>query len=231
MANINEIWLPVKGYEGFYEVSNCGRVMSLNYNKTKKRKLLSGFTTKRKYKRVLLSVNTNIKKHSVHRLVAMAFIPNPENKPFVNHIDGNPSNNNMDNLEWCTASENELHAYSIGLMSAVGERNGKSKLTEKQILEIRAAKGTHSEIASIYGINAATVTEIRRGNLWAHVGGEIRILRTMSKRLTSEVVMQIYNNPKKPAQISKEIGISIGIISGIKRGDKYFSITGKIKNV
>jgi hypothetical protein len=99
----NEIWKDIIGYEGFYKVSNLGRIQRNNKSIIKPEK------TNRGYLRVILSKNSNIKKKSVHRLVAMGFIPNPENKPQVNHIDSDKENNNKNNLEWCTGSENMKH--------------------------------------------------------------------------------------------------------------------------
>lgn len=104
MAEI-EIWKDIKGYEGKYQVSNLGNVKSLNYNRTKKEHLL-GLYSCRGYLQVVLSKNCICKKFLVHRLVAEAFIENPDNLPQVNHIDENKLNNRVDNLEWCGAKYN-----------------------------------------------------------------------------------------------------------------------------
>ena len=107
-----EIWKPIKGYEGYYEVSDLGRVRGLEryVNGYKiKPKIMSLWLSKGGYCRVCLNkegVQTPI---SLHRLVASTFIPNPENKACVNHIDGNPSNNKLSNLEWATYRENTTH--------------------------------------------------------------------------------------------------------------------------
>lgn len=105
-----EIWKDIEGYEGLYQVSNLGRVKS----KLRKGRILKPINTK-KYYSVILCKNSTTKEIYVHRLVAYAFIPNPQNKPFINHIDGNKQNNYVENLEWCTQSENCRHAYKIGL--------------------------------------------------------------------------------------------------------------------
>lgn len=103
---MKEIWVPVKGYIGLYEVSNLGRVRSLNYNHSRKTKLLKQRKTKFGYMRVGLFKNYKQKTFFVHRLVAEAFIPNWFNYQQVNHIDEDKTNNHVDNLEWCTAGYN-----------------------------------------------------------------------------------------------------------------------------
>ena len=100
-----EIWKDIIGYEGLYQVSNYGRVKSLNYHRTGKEKLLKAVKKSDEHLYVDLWKN-GIRKHCfVHRLVAEAFIPNPENKSIVHHIDNNPQNNNVDNLVWLTHEE------------------------------------------------------------------------------------------------------------------------------
>lgn len=111
-----EIWANVIGFEGSYRVSNTGKVYSEKRAGTSGG-LLTGFNDKG-YRRVLLSKDGKNYKYSVHRLVAKHFLLNIDKKTSVNHIDGNKSNNNSQNLEWCTASENQLHAYDLGLQKA-----------------------------------------------------------------------------------------------------------------
>lgn len=118
-----EEWRDIKGYEGLYQVSNLGRVRSLDRlvnNKHGQRFLKGGikrvFDWGTGYQYVNLHCQQKRKSKSVHRLVAEAFVENVYNKPEVNHIDGNKHNNRADNLEWCTSSENELHAYNLGLI-------------------------------------------------------------------------------------------------------------------
>lgn len=121
-----EIWKPVKGYEDFYEVSNFGEVRSYdrmvsngNGFYLKKGRLMKNSPTSTGYYKIRLTNKQGVgKEYKVHRLVAFAFIPNPENKPFINHIDGNPINNHVSNLEWCTQSENMYHAYETRLIES-----------------------------------------------------------------------------------------------------------------
>lgn len=118
----NEIWKPVKGYEGLYEVSNLGRVKSLDrviIEKNGKKIAIKGkILSQQKNKRyghryVYLSKGSKPIKNYVHRLVAQAFIPNPDNLPQVDHIDGNTSNNCVDNLRFCTNYENCNYPLTI----------------------------------------------------------------------------------------------------------------------
>jgi hypothetical protein len=109
-----EIWKDIKGYEGLYQVSNRGRVKRLGgSNKCWKERILSVRPKADGYTRVALSKNNKIEYARIHRLVADAFIPAIENKPFINHKDLNRSNNNVENLEWCTHQENMNHRNEL----------------------------------------------------------------------------------------------------------------------
>ena len=99
-------WKDIPGYEGLYQVSNLGEIKSLNYRNTGKEKIIKPRKNKGGYLRVVLCKNGKQKDFLVHRLVAVAFIPNHNNYNQVNHKDENPSNNNVNNLEWCTSKYN-----------------------------------------------------------------------------------------------------------------------------
>ena len=105
---MQEIWRPCVGFEGYYKISNFGNVESIKRNGTNGKQLKPS-KDKNGYRIVLLSVFGERKNYKVHRLVAQAFIPNPENKPCVNHIDNITGNNMLNNLEWATYLENNQH--------------------------------------------------------------------------------------------------------------------------
>ena len=120
-----EIWKDIEGYENLYQVSSKGRVKSLNYNHTKKEQLLKGVKTSFGYLRVWLCG----KQFSIHRLVAQAFIPNEENKPFIDHINGITWDNRVENLRWCTQSENLKNPIAIAkIKSHPSKLNGRTDI-------------------------------------------------------------------------------------------------------
>lgn len=119
---MTEIWKDIDGYTGLYQVSNLGNVRKLRFinNMTNKEKvfLITPKLINTGYYKVMLYKGGKWENAFVHRLVAAAFIPNEAGRPQVNHIDGNKTNNVVTNLEWCTQSENNRHAYRTGLRSA-----------------------------------------------------------------------------------------------------------------
>lgn len=117
---MEEIWKPIPGYEGFYEASAYGRIRSVERiaigrwgHNHRKSHVLSPNDVHDGYQQVKFSIDGEKSQQLVHRLVAAAFIPNPNNLPQVNHKDGNHRNNSVENLEWCTASENSRHRSRI----------------------------------------------------------------------------------------------------------------------
>jgi hypothetical protein len=136
-----EIWKDIIGYEGLYKVSNLGNIMSLEkhiINHSDKRiqirppRLLKQHKNQFGYMKVWLYKNSKRKEYAVHRLVASAFIDNPDNKPCVNHIDNNRENNNANNLEWCTYKENSQWAEIQGRREFTKEWREKISATRKK---------------------------------------------------------------------------------------------------
>lgn len=139
-------WKPVVGYEGLYEVSNHGQVKNV-----KTQKVLSPRNSTR-YPLVALFDKGKRKDFKVHRLVAKSFLPNPENKPQVNHKDGNKSNNHLLNLEWCTNSENQKHAYQTGLRKVTDY--------QKQIVKVSVSKAHSKPVIDIQtGVKYSSLIE------------------------------------------------------------------------
>lgn len=197
---MKEKWKDIEGYEGKYMVSNCGLVKSMQrkvtYNTKCNRRgkfnsqhticerIMSQFKDSRGCCAVSLYKNRQRKRFYVHRLVAQAFIPNPNNKPHINHKDCKPENNCVDNLEWVTPKENAQHASRNGLLVTTeyqksqtskankGSGHGYSKLHEDDIPVIRRMRSegmTYKNIASKFNVNRATIGYILRGKTWTHV--------------------------------------------------------------
>jgi hypothetical protein len=181
-------WKPIIGYEGLYMASTDGCIKSLDrYVPTKSKKglwskrLIKGKILKpcmnKGYCHVTLAKNGTSKNMiKVHRIIAKTFIENPENKPCVNHIDGNPSNNDITNLEWCTHKENMNHAYKAGLLPEPptfrGEKSNFAKLKTEQVKEIKdrlKAGESAVKIASDYSVSDSCIKEIKAGRSWAHL--------------------------------------------------------------
>lgn len=162
----------IKNFEGKYDVTSDGKVISLNYNNTGKEKELKGRTNPKGYLNLILFKENKPYYHQIHRLVAIAFVPNPQNKPCVNHINGIKTDNRIENLEWTTHSENHKHAYRIGLKSNQGEKNNSSKLKEEQIPIIRNLRKTgltYKEIANIIGVSIHAVADVVNRRNWKHI--------------------------------------------------------------
>ncbi|MDD5363601.1 MAG: NUMOD4 motif-containing HNH endonuclease [Ignavibacteria bacterium] len=166
----NEIWKDIPDYEGIYKASNLGNIKSL---KNKKEKILSPAINDKGYYKVVLYKNKIKKTKLGHRLVAIAFIPNPENKPEVNHKDGNPLNNNIDNLEWNTKLENVRHAFRTGLVNHKGENNSRHKLTKEDVILIRKLKKEYKikskTIADLFNIKIHTFYQIIYYKRWSFI--------------------------------------------------------------
>lgn len=130
---VEEIWKDIAGYEGLYQVSNLGRVKSLAKlcGHRPKGETILNIQDIRGYKRVTLCKDNKLKKFQIHRLVGLAFIENPENKPCINHKDENKANNNVDNLEWVTWKENTNYGHCIEKFSKKTKKTIQEKCGQK----------------------------------------------------------------------------------------------------
>ena len=157
-----EIWKKINGYEN-YEISNHGNVKSNNYSKIRilKKEKCKG------YLRVSLSKNNKVKRFLVHRLVALSFLKNEDNKKCVNHKDGNKLNNSLGNLEWSTYSENERHSYDY-----LNKINPIRKLDNSQVIYIRnkavkGRKGNIKYLADNFNVDVSTIYNILKNKYYA----------------------------------------------------------------
>jgi len=151
-----------------YSIDTKGNVYG-KYGKKLKPQL-----TKKGYYGVNLYIDGKMYHKSIHRLVCETFLDNPDNKDFVNHIDGNKLNNCISNLEWVTPSENLTHAYTLGFLTQKGEKNNASKLDEFKVKQIRnlfdkKIKKHSTVLASEFGVTRRTIEKIVKKQLWNHI--------------------------------------------------------------
>lgn len=149
-------WRDIPGYEGLYIATIDGDVYGV-----KRSTYIKHFKNKFSYMVVSLCKNGKCGSVGVHRIIALCFIPNPLNKPEVNHIDSNPSNNSINNLEWVTEKENAVHSMLKGRKA--------QKLTPSLVRSIRASILTHRELAQIFNVGKSTISSIKNRSIWNHV--------------------------------------------------------------
>lgn len=176
--NAAEIWKDVAGYEGLYQISNLGRVASFRARGGSRPRnpngayLLNPGPDAWGYARINASINNETQILKVHRLVALAFIPNPGSKPEVNHVDRNKLNNRFDNLEWATGPENMAHyAQSPKTATEITLRRVNA-MPDNDVLDIRACAFFGASVAAIaqaFGLHRRRVERILSGQYYSHV--------------------------------------------------------------
>jgi hypothetical protein len=191
-----EIWKDIPNYEGIYQISNLSNIKSQHFNKIRNQKpghLLKVGLLRNGYIRICLRDDNGIPTYySLHRIVAQVFIPNPENKKEINHINGIKSDNRLENLEWCTRSENMIHAVKTGLHTSKGPPKGTlpwctgKNLSEEHKLNIAKVKlgksttkakkiiDTNSNIIYANVNDACLVVNLRPGALYARLTNKVK---------------------------------------------------------
>ena len=239
MNNLDqEIWKPVLGSE-VYQVSNLGRVKSFYHKKDGF--LLKGYIDRLGY--VIIYLGCNIKKYvKAHRVVATAFIPNPNNYPQVNHKNGVKTDNKASNLEWCTPKHNINHAISLGLINQIGENNPKCKLTFDQVINIRQLylSGGYSfrKLGKIFNIGFKNISLIVLNEIWhdpnyivdLNLINDIKRNNTIKYncKLTNEQVIKIKELDalgKTNKEIAKLINTNPTTAGRVANGSAYLHVT------
>jgi len=175
---MKEMWKEAKGLQG-YEASTLGRIRSIKRTVKHKNgavceykgRILKQSKTRNGYLRIYPSIKGVRKISSVHRIVLSTFIDNPENKPQVNHIDGDKSNNNLINLEWSTQSENQKHAFSTGLNSNRGNRSATATINDDiaKVIKTGLKIDRPCNVARFLDISYHIIKDINRNKTWTHV--------------------------------------------------------------
>jgi hypothetical protein len=182
--DIEELWKPIKGFEQFYEASNLGRIKSIgrivhqtHMDKYKKERMMTPYLNPKKYLCTKLYDGfDNSKSFTIHKIIALTFLENPNNYIEVNHVDGNKVNNRVDNIEWCSRSHNVRETYRLGLKDPskyMGSGNKTSKLTEEQVLSIREEYKNKSlnqrQLAIKYNVGNTLIGMIVHNQIWKHI--------------------------------------------------------------
>lgn len=220
-------WRIIPGFER-YEASSDGRI---RYAKTMRERRLH--LSHRGYLNVALGAGPHAPRQvgvwrtvhevKVHRAVAMAFIPNPENKPFVNHKDCNQQNNAVDNLEWATAVENQAHAIQMGRYHAATNPNRIRKMTPEALAECRARRDAGARVTDLakdYGMSPKNMSRALQGGR-SQCGATAGMART---KMTAEVAAQIRTlcaAGMKQADCARAVGVTHMAVSRVVNGKRW----------
>lgn len=220
-----EIWKTVTGFEN-YEISNLGNLKNKITGRYKKLSV-----NKEGYIRTSISNKEKTISIAVHRLVAIEFVENPEDKPLVNHKDSNRSNNKAENLEWVTPSENATHMVTQGNNSDKnGILNPMALLTEEQVLEIREFDGPSIILAKKFNMSSNAIDRVRVGDSYKNVGGRIlpkgsrnvENAYKIHRKLADEQVLEIRQNKElSNRKLAEAFGVAKSTIEAIKNFKTY----------
>lgn len=226
----NEVWLTVPNTNNEYFVSNKYRIKSVKRGKER----LLVLTVCNGYVRIMTSVNNKKKTFLFHRVLAILFIPNPNNYPFINHKDLDRSNYNLSNLEWCTQSQNVIHAFKNGRCKKTKFSAGGRKLTDVQILDIYNSEIHYSELSKMYGVTATSIGNIKMGYKWGHITGGVPKLNSIKNKglyngqskLSSEKVLEIIKDGKSICEYAKDYCVDRKTIVSVLKGNTWGWLTG-----
>lgn len=226
-----EIWKPVKNFEDSYEINNYGKVRGFSSSKGIWGIEIKPQVVSNGYLRISLRRNKIAVFKTIHKLVAETFIPNPDNKPQVNHIDGDKANNRVENLEWCTYRENINHAILHNL-SSCGERNGMAKLNINDVLYIYESLVLGVPIyilADKYSVCSSTIMGIKTASQWTIL--KLTPIKGRASSVTLDIIEKIesfsYLSERKIHDITKH---SRELIRKIKNKE-YEQLKNRLKEI
>lgn len=219
-----EEWKWISGYRRLYQISSFGRVKSFN-RLSRDVILLKWIENRWGYYAVGLYNSSGVKRLSIHRLVAIHFIPNPLNKPKVNHESGIKWLNSFFELSWATQKENIDHAINTGLSRQKGEDHPNAILTNSEAVDIYNSSLSRQGLAQKYKVDIHLINSIKQGRTYFTATGAV--YRKKLARLSKNKVISIFKDSRDWSKIAAYYGVRYNVIYGIKTGSTYSNITGK----
>lgn len=211
---IPELWVKIDGYDGYYQISTFGRVMSFKNKKGKPLRILKPNPDRKGYLTVQLWANKKKKTLKIHRLVAITFIPNPSKYPQVNHENADKACNFWWNLKWCSNEYNIQHAKENNLLKPVhGIDIHTCKLSEEKVMEIFNSNENQNILAKQYKVSTHAIHAIKSGKSWNRLTGK---KYSKAKRLSAKQVIYIFKSKRSMTSLAIKFKISIATASLIK---------------
>lgn len=216
----------INGKETNYAIYKTGKIRNM-----KSGKVLSTHISTNGRRMVTLTINNKSCHRTVYRLLAEAFIPNPDNLPQIDHINGNKLDDRLENLEWVTGEENLRRAKEMGLLSYKGDDSPVAVLSNTKVEDIcsKLEEGyTVKELAEEYGVGRTTISDIKNGKIWTHISEKYNIKRQPKSNLAEEDVIQIWykiqdGEPLK--KIANEFNVSTGVVHRIMTKERWSRVT------
>lgn len=236
------VGLSCYGLAGKYAINNAGIIKTIKCRNRwgwyipKKERIIKPFINKDGYEQVsLYNIKGKLKSFKVHRLVAIAFIRNPKNKPQVNHLNSKRSDNRAENLEWCTQSENQIHSVKFGNYKIKsGEASTQSKLKEKDVLYILNSHKPNWWLANKFKIHIDSIQNVKSGKTWSEITGILPVAKTVKDRsgsnhyltnLTEKDVIHIYKSTEDAKSLAVRYRVGKTTIYAIRKGQNWRHLT------